>query len=144
MPMFVRTACLCLAASLLVCAPASASGPAVGIPAAGLDVPGPPLMMSINQASSRCLSVASYPTSFTSSTSWTTLVARTNPFQSCSVTTEYHNGDAFKVNRQTDLGQKICLHPSLHSGPASTVWYHTDRGWIWSGGTSRIVWNTTC
>jgi hypothetical protein len=115
------------------------------------EAPGPPIAQGIlgfePLRASRCLAVHSNPTSFTTSTSWETLVARTHQFQSCPITTEFHNGDAFKIDRVTSLGQKICIrpyHPELDNR-ASTVWYHAKKtGWVWSGGTSRLDWNTTC
>ena len=93
-----------------------------------------------------CANPGSQRTSFTTSipSNWQTLDARRGPFQGCAVKGEWHTGDAFHVSRITYGGQTICLHPSLHSGPASSVWYLTPKGWSWSGGTSDAVWNTSC
>jgi hypothetical protein len=117
----------------------------------GTEAPGPRTDgMFSTMAKKGCIAVHSTPTSFTASIQWTTLVARTHPFQACPVTGEWHRGDGVKIKHFTDLGQKICLHPTTggtypgSDNRASTVWYSDGKGWFWSGGTSMTNWNTVC
>jgi len=94
-------------------------------------------------AAGSCLIPAYITTSFTTSipSNWTTLVTRAGPFQGCNQLNAYHTGDAFRVDKITTSGQKICYG---WGQKASSVWYHTSRGWLWSGGTSDAVWNKSC
>lgn len=136
-------------------AAAAAAAGGAGTSAAGTQPPalvnsdvgtyyGEPLVIMADVVPLACANPGSQATSFTTSipSNWTTLDARSGPFQGCSVTGTWHTGDAFHVGRITYSGQKICR--GRLDGRASTVWYHTPRGWSWSGGTSDPVWNTSC
>lgn len=100
-------------------------------------------------AAASCWSWSSQSTSFTTylGSSWTLLNARSGPSQTCPVTGTWGSGQAMKVTSKTSEGSKIAYSPSRcqnFTSAVSSVWYKTSKGWVWSGGTTKPVWNTWC
>lgn len=83
-----------------------------------------------------------YEVSFNTNVSqnFSTLDARSAPCQGNStVTGVYHQGDPMSVLQEDDGAQFICRGRSY--GYGTSVWYDTNRGWSWAGGTDDPQWN---
>jgi hypothetical protein len=78
-----------------------------------------------------CPSFSQNPTSFTTKlgNGFTSLAARSCPFTSYGGTT-WPSGVTFTVTAWTDDGTKICRGGTYQT--ASSRWYKTSRGWVWS------------
>ncbi len=70
---------------------------------------------------------------------WSTLVARSGPCTSQTQTGYWSMNQTFLATGVTGEGTFICRGGSY--GYGSSAWYKTNRGWVWSGGTSRPIWD---
>lgn len=70
---------------------------------------------------------------------WTWLAARRGPCRAAVATGGHGIGGRFHVYREV-IAELVC-HSSQLAHYGSSVWYKTDQGWSWSGGTSQPQWN---
>jgi hypothetical protein len=74
--------------------------------------------------------------------SWSYLAARQAPCRNQTDNGGWRSGDVFEAHA-TGRGEYIC-RGQLTYGVGSDIWYKTDRGWSWSGGTINAVWYAGC
>lgn len=72
---------------------------------------------------------------------WTSLVARSTPCTSSTATGNWAYPSTFLIYGWTREGTFICRGGTY--GYGSSTWYKTSRGWVWSGGTSKPIWDKT-
>lgn len=75
---------------------------------------------------------------------WYELVGRYCPFQGSSIEDAFYPNEPIYISQVTYQGTKICRCGVCS---ASTAWYRTSGSqglWLWSGGTNRPIWNTSC
>lgn len=73
---------------------------------------------------------------------WRELAVRSGPCRAAGANGDgWGTGSRFHVSRETD-GEFICR--SRLQGIGTAVWFKTDRGFSWSGGTSDPRWKHGC
>lgn len=72
---------------------------------------------------------------------WTELAARSGPCRAGGANGSWGTGSRFYISRETN-GEFICR--SRAQGIGSNVWFKTDKGFSWSGGTNATRWQQGC
>lgn len=90
-----------------------------------------------------CGSPSGYGGGFTTSlgNGFTYLVARSGPCRAGTGDGGYDTGERITVDREVD-GEFICRSRLENRG--SRVWFQTERGYVWSGGTQQARWKSGC
>lgn len=106
----------------------------------------PPDSSGTNQlyAASSCGTWSEYGGGFNTSLGggWELLAVRSGPCRAGEATGDgWGTGSRFHVSRETN-GEFICR--SRLQGIGTAVWFKTDRGFSWSGGTSDARWKSGC
>lgn len=72
---------------------------------------------------------------------WSYLAARSGPCRAAPSNGGWGTGSRFHVERETN-GEFICRSRVQQIG--SRVWFKTDKGYSWSGGTDDARWTAGC
>ena len=72
---------------------------------------------------------------------WSSLAIRSRPCTGSSGVGTYGTTSSIWVERETQ-GEFICRGRTY--GYGSSIWFRTNRGYIWSGGTDHPRWNRSC
>ena len=71
---------------------------------------------------------------------WYSVAARSKPCTASSGSSSW-GGGGIPVSKET-TGETLCRGRS--TGDASSIWFKTSRGYIWSGATANPRWNRRC